>query len=482
MANNLLLVYLAKSILLSGIFYAYYLLVLRNKRFHTYNRFYLIVSLVLSCLIPFFSFTYFTEKETITTTTEKALYLLSKVNVKAQETPWLDQYGLELALGICGSVSFLLLGYLFFQIYRVIQLKNKHQEKRINGIAFIETEDETAPFSFLNNLFWKKSIDMNTENGQAIFKHEITHIEQKHTYDRLFCQIISAIFWMNPFTWIIQNELQNIHEFIADEEAVGNNNVDSLAKMILESQYGNHFLNPIHSFYYSSIKRRIIMLTTSKTAKYTYLRKVLALPLLATLAIVFSLKIQAQEQKKKTKEALQIEVAQAKKNELQSKKNEQKAKTLQVKSSVEESRLKFEQEKAIFEETKAKFEQEKAKFDALQAKLIPQKKSADIAIAFIDTSDIGMKNGQNGNEISVYSKNANGTMAPSTSVTLVKTGGIDKVKPLLVVDGVIMKDLELNKINPNNIESVNILKGENALAKYPQNGANGVVEIKTKKK
>ena len=47
--------------------------------------------------------------------------------------------------------------------------------------------------------------------------------------------------------------------------------------------YGNHFLNPSHSFYYSSIKRRIIMLTTSNVPKYAYLRKVAVLPMLAFL-------------------------------------------------------------------------------------------------------------------------------------------------------------------------------------------------------
>jgi TonB-dependent SusC/RagA subfamily outer membrane receptor len=49
------------------------------------------------------------------------------------------------------------------------------------------------------------------------------------------------------------------------------------------------------------------------------------------------------------------------------------------------------------------------------------------------------------------------------------------------VDGAIMKDLDLNNINPNTIEAINVLKGEKALAKYAEKGANGVVEITTKK-
>ena len=57
----------------------------------------------------------------------------------------------------------------------------------------------------------------------------------------------------------------------------------------------------------------------------------------------------------------------------------------------------------------------------------------------------------------------------------------EKIKPLIVIDGVIVNDLDLNKINPQTIESMNVLKGEKALAKYADKGKNGVVEIKTKK-
>jgi hypothetical protein len=104
---------------------------------------------------------------------------------------------------------------------------------------------------------------------------------------------------MNPFHWLIQKELQNIHEFIADREAVGLGEVDAFAKMLLQTYYGNHFLNPSHSFYYSSIKRRITMLTTSKIPKYAYLRKVAVLPMLAIMLAIFSIQLSAQKPKQK---------------------------------------------------------------------------------------------------------------------------------------------------------------------------------------
>ncbi|SFZ92259.1 Signal transducer regulating beta-lactamase production, contains metallopeptidase domain [Flaviramulus basaltis] len=56
----------------------------------------------------------------------------------------------------------------------------------------------------------------------------------------------------------------------------------------------------------------------------------------------------------------------------------------------------------------------------------------------------------------------------------------DNKEPLFILDG---KEIEnkLDDINPNDIEKINILKGERAIEKYGDKGKNGVVEIITKK-
>ena len=48
------LLYPAKVFLCSGILFGYYWLFLRNRRFHHYNRFYLLGSLLLSVILPLF--------------------------------------------------------------------------------------------------------------------------------------------------------------------------------------------------------------------------------------------------------------------------------------------------------------------------------------------------------------------------------------------------------------------------------------------
>jgi TonB-dependent SusC/RagA subfamily outer membrane receptor len=194
-----------------------------------------------------------------------------------------------------GIITIALLVLLIIHIIKIQLLKRKSEVTKMEGFDFINTNEDNAPFSFLNNLFWKQTISLQEEGGQQIFKHEITHIQQNHTWDRIYCQLVASLFWMNPFNWIIQKELVAIHEFIADEEAVGNSNVEAFAKMLLQTHYGNHFLNPSHSFFYSSIKRRLAMLTKSNNTKYSYLRRVMVLPVIIAAVCIVSIKVHASE-------------------------------------------------------------------------------------------------------------------------------------------------------------------------------------------
>jgi TonB-dependent SusC/RagA subfamily outer membrane receptor len=56
-----------------------------------------------------------------------------------------------------------------------------------------------------------------------------------------------------------------------------------------------------------------------------------------------------------------------------------------------------------------------------------------------------------------------------------------KNTPLYVLNGKEIISSSLNNLNPDDIESVNVLKDESAIKKYGSKGSNGVVEINLKK-
>ena len=392
MINNELLLYLGKSIILSGIFYTYYCVALRNQRFHSYNRYYLLGSMLLSHVIPMFTFSFFTANQGTYKQVEKLAFYFSTVQVQIQENTWLEKHVLEMLIYICGIISILLIGYLALHLIKILKLKKSHEIQQLQGIEFIETEEENAPFSFWKTMFWKKSIELNSTTGQAIFKHELTHIQERHTLDRIICQVFSSIFWMNPLNWLIQKELETIHEFIADRESIDNKDTQLFAEIILEAQFGKQFLNPVHTFYYSSIKRRLTMLTSQKNQKHFYVKRVLPLPLLAICAVAFTFQTNAQEKQQKSKRQ-----------------------TVVIESAINSS-------------------QEPTRIDV----------------------------------ISVSSK--------SKKKPLIIVDGKSK-EPILVVEGKVETSQKMNRINPNDIHSMNVLSGTNAIEKYGKDAENGAIEI-----
>ena len=130
-------------------------------------------------------------------------------------------------------VSIILFVIFIHTIYTIFGLLKKYPKQIINKITFINTDAKSTPFSFLNYIFWNRNIDMDSTTGNQIFRHELAHVEEGHSYDKLFINIIFVFFWCNPFYWLYRKELNMIHEFIADKKAVEDSDTAAFAAMIL---------------------------------------------------------------------------------------------------------------------------------------------------------------------------------------------------------------------------------------------------------
>lgn len=286
--------YLLKVIVCSGILLLYYRFALRNKRFHYYNRFYLLATIAASLLLPLLNINWFT----INSSSDKAIALMNVINVQGGEVTVegnssFFNFGWQQApIIVYAAVCLFLIIVLLRRVYKIYHFKKKYAATDMGEFEFINTDLAQAPFSFLQNLFWRDDIDLNETTGRQILQHELTHIRQKHTWDKLFMQLVLAVLWVNPFYWFIQKELYLLHEFIADEKAIENNDGAAFAAMLLTSQYGKHIFPPAQSFAYSPIKRRLFMLTNLTKPRYSYARRLMVLPLLAGVVMLFAFRVQ----------------------------------------------------------------------------------------------------------------------------------------------------------------------------------------------
>jgi len=274
---------------------AWYWLGLRNKRLNNYNRFFLLFTLYASIQVPLLHFQWFPIRTSYAATVAPTSFLLHAINggdaneqqaIPPHSFSYFNWYIIVSIIVITVSIG--LLTTLFLRIAWIIRMSKRYPHTTKDGINFIPTNLAAAPFSFLNYLFWKNTIQMDTEGGELIFRHEITHIKERHTYDKLACQLLTCIFWFNPFYWLIQKELSMIHEFIADENAIHENDTEAFAKMLLQTHNNGSYLFPEHQFFSSPIKRRLIMLQTNAKTSHAMLRRIMVLPLAAGALLIFS--------------------------------------------------------------------------------------------------------------------------------------------------------------------------------------------------
>ena len=223
-----LFLYFGKVIVCSGVTFLYYQLSLKDKTFHHYNRFYLLSAMLISLLLPLIK----VEDFTIEVNNEMYMLLDKIQNFNTEKNLNNGNLYFNIIISALGLVSFYLLGKLIFGIFKIQQFKKQFQKESFDGINFYRTNLDEAPFSYFKNLFWKNTILLNSEVGKQILKHEMVHIEQKHSFDKIFIEVITSIFWFNPFFYLIKKEINLIHEYLADKKAVKHSDTKAFAQML----------------------------------------------------------------------------------------------------------------------------------------------------------------------------------------------------------------------------------------------------------
>ncbi len=289
--------YLLKVILCSALLTGYYWFALRNKLFHAWNRFYLLASVVIAFGLPFLKIPFLQEEQQqglpayqiLQSITTDEVWFEETTTTAAVKQSFFSAENVSLLLYLL--VSFITLIILLIAIIRIIRLIKKYQHWKINNLVFVDTDAKGTPFSFLSFVFWNREIDFNSEQGQQIFAHELVHVKQKHSWDKLFINIVLIFFWSNPFFWLIRKELTMIHEFIADEQSVKDHDTASFAAMIIATAFPGYNMPLTNPFFYSPIKRRLQMLSKLQNPKIGYISRLLLLPLLIFLFTAFAVKI-----------------------------------------------------------------------------------------------------------------------------------------------------------------------------------------------
>lgn len=219
-----------QMLLCSAILYGYYYLFLRNERFHQYNRFYLLGSVIISLILPLLKIPVIISED------DGIIYqsldsLNTTVTVVATQQPVITASALLSFLCIILAIFFII--RIIVALYKIVKLKKQNPSQPLGDITLITTSHPSAPFSFFKWLFWNNAIEPESVRGKYVFQHEMYHIKKHHSLDLVFTEVICALFWFNPVFHFIRKEIKIIQEFLADRHASSNTPAGDYAETLL---------------------------------------------------------------------------------------------------------------------------------------------------------------------------------------------------------------------------------------------------------
>lgn len=285
------LIILGKASLAVLIFYLFYRLVLSKDKLFKRNRFYLMGAVFLSFIFPLITLPIFDENSTQAFTIkyiDGSSPVISEDSINGlQLVSWAQVIFFIYISGVAIYLLKMLIAY--FQLFNIIK---KALHIPIGNFRLVSTSRKLSPFSFLHWIVIPQHLKQHPSYEKMV-QHEMVHCRQYHSVDLFIAEILIFLQWFNPCAWLIRKAVSENLEYLVDEEMLckGANARDyqysllSFSVVGLKSAVANNFNSNL-------LKKRITMMNTSK-----YSRNYRFHNFLIPVCLVFTLMLTASFQK-----------------------------------------------------------------------------------------------------------------------------------------------------------------------------------------
>ena len=286
-----LFIFLLKASVGIVLFYLVYWFSLRKETFYNANRWFLIIALVCAFLLPIIPVQYsvLIEQKSNTTVlqvisdTFKNIPIISESGTETSEFNWQQAV---LIFYLTGAAIFIF--RLLSQSFLLISLMIKYRIKSLDGIRIVENEKYSLPFSFFNIVFINPKFHKQADLPE-ILAHERVHIRENHWFDLLFIELLTVIFWFNPFIWFFERAIKQNHEYLADKGVIlQGHSVGRYQAILLNQLMGMQIIGITNNLNFALNTNRLKMMTKKKTSAIRRLKFVWALPAIALLLFAFA--------------------------------------------------------------------------------------------------------------------------------------------------------------------------------------------------
>ena len=269
------LIYEGKAAIVLAVFYMFYRLLLKKESFHLLNRIVLVGMVVVSFLLPFCIITIHKPIEIASADMAKEVIPLQGIVGTTSGTLWPTALVILFWTGAAFVLARMVISIL--SVIRIIRGGKCVLDEEAYKV-FV-TEREIDPFS------WMRYIVLSNEDWERphepILAHEIAHIRHKHSFELLLVDTLTAFQWFNPAIWMLRMDLQEIHEYEADDAVLRSGaNIKEYQYLLVRKAVDKSGYSVANSFNHSTLKNRITMMKKNKSPFKRGLRVLLLIPIM----------------------------------------------------------------------------------------------------------------------------------------------------------------------------------------------------------
>ena len=504
-------IYILKSSVCLVLFYLFFRLLLSKETFHRFNRMALLGVLFFSLLIPCIEVTtrHQVEVQQAVLSIEQLLLMAeleaTPANVGAvQETPTISWVQIVLLVYLAGILFLACRNiYSLICLFRLVH-SGKH-EKLEKGVTLVVHNQEIAPFSWMKYIVISRK-DLE-ENGREILIHEMAHIHHRHSVDLLVADICIFFQWFNPGAWLLKQELQNVHEYEADETVINEGvNAKEYQLLLIKKAVGTRLYSMANSFNHSKLKKRITMMLKEKSNPWARLKYLYVLPLAAIAVTAFARPEISEKMEEisavKVNDLAEIVQEKVLQDTVKVSKDEKKDALVVtgVKSKEEEEIVIFEVVEQMPEypggmSALQKYLSEKIAGSPMKGKaggrvmvgftVAETGKIKDVRVLQSDEASLNQEAERIVSEMPDWIPGKQrGRPVPVKYTVPIRFGNIrfaENKQPLIFADGKEISMDAMEKLDPSTIESISVLKDSTSIKVYGKRGANGVILVNTQR-
>ena len=313
--NTQVLLFLGKASLLTVAFVIMYRLLLRRETFHGLKRGALMLSLVLSYVLPLTVITVHRDiqkspaAQTFSTNqpvsapinqiqpfspsveTTAVAPTVAETEKAAIQAPAVKRDITQILL-VCLMAAYLaglavMLIIRMVSIYRVASIvRNGRTVERGDGWKIVVTDRNVSPFSWIGTIVLSEKYYASIDT--TVLKHEKAHIRHGHPLELMMVDFMSLFQWFNPAVWVLRRDLCLVHEQQADADVVKSlSDARPYQFMLLSQSQGGLAFNIVASFNGNGVESRIDMMNRKRSGRRQMLR-FLYIPLVMCISLVLT--------------------------------------------------------------------------------------------------------------------------------------------------------------------------------------------------